>query len=342
MGFAIKPSLPPMEARLVDEIPTGDEWQYEPKWDGFRCLVFRDDRKVVLQSKSGQPLGRYFPEIVAAVSKLKAKRLVLDGELVLPVGEQLVFDELLQRIHPAASRVKRLSTEHPALFIVFDLMADERGHSLLERPFQERRRSLEAFAKKNFVPGNLLRLSPATRDLATAKRWFRRVGGIVAKRVDMPYHSGDRLAMQKIKVHKTADCVIGGFRYASRGKIVGSLLLGLYDDAGLLHHVGFTSGLSKLQRRELTPKLERLIKPPGFTGRAPGAPSRWSNARSTAWQPLKPKLVIAVAFDHVSGNRLRHGTKFVRWRPDKAPRQCTFDQIVSRSTASLHLLTTAS
>jgi ATP-dependent DNA ligase len=329
MVLPIRSPFPPMDALAVETIPSGPGWQFEPKWDGFRCLAFREQRKITLQSKSGQPLARYFPEVVETLSKTKHKRYVIDGEIVIPVKGGLSFDDLLQRIHPAASRVRKLAAETPATLVVFDLLVDEKGKLLLQLPLEERRARLERFAR-GFGRTGLL-LSPATTDHRRAERWFRAAGrgtldGIVAKRLDQPYRSGER-AMLKIKPFRTADCVVGGFRYASRGHAVGSLLLGLFDDDGLLHHVGFTSSLAADQRKSLTPKLKTLIKPPGFTGRAPGGPSRWSTKRSLEWQPLAPRLVVEVQYDHFTGERFRHGTKFLRWRPDKAPRQCSFDQL---------------
>lgn len=330
-----------MEARLVDEIPAGAGWQYEPKWDGFRCLAFRDGEYVYLQSKSGQPLGRYFPEMVEALGNLTARRFVLDGELVVPVGRRLSFDDLLMRIHPAASRVRRLAGEHPALFIAFDLLADEQGKSLLEEPLAERRKRLEHFAAKYFQGHSRIRLSPAATSAATAKRWYRQAGaaldGVVAKRLDLPYQSGERTGMQKIKPLRTADCVVGGLRYASRGRQVGSLLLGLFNDEGKLDHVGFTSSFTAAQRKEITKLVKSHIGPPGFTGRAPGGPSRWSTERSTEWTRLKDDLVVEVEYDQFTAGRFRHGTKLLRWRPDKAPRQCTFEQL-ERGGGSLRLL----
>ena len=342
MSQALPHALAPMEATSVDEIPEGADWQYEPKWDGFRCLAFRDGDKVELRSKAGQPLARYFPDIVAAVLAVKARRFVLDGEIVIPEGSALSFDALLQRIHPAESRVKKLAAATPGWLVVFDLLADERGASLAERPLRERRDALEAFAAKNFPPGGAVRLSPATTRLAVAKKWFGSVGatldGIIAKKIDAPYAAGKRDAMVKIKARRTADCVVGGFRYAEKKRVVGSLLLGLFDDGGLLHHVGFCSGLKAAERPALTKKLEALIGAPGFTGRAPGGPSRWSTKRSTEWQPLKTKLVVEVQFDHVSGGRFRHGTTLLRWRPDKAPKQCTMEQLRQKASRTLALL----
>ena len=319
-----------MEALSVSEMPMGPEWQYEPKWDGFRCLVFRDGKSVTLQSKSGKPLTRYFPDLVDMVRSLRADRFVLDGEIVVPVGKVFSFDALLQRIHPAESRVENLAKETPALLIVFDLLADPRG-VLIDRTLSARRQRLEAFAVKNFAKNVQIRLSPATTGLVEAKKWLKRVGatldGIVAKRRDMPYSSGNRRGMQKIKNYRSADCVVGGFRYNEGKPVVGSLLLGLYDDNGSLNHVGFASNIPLGEKPALTRKLERLIGPPGFTGKAPGGPSRWSNTRSAEWQPLKPRLVVEVGYDHFSGDRFRHGTSLMRWRPDKSPKQCTMDQV---------------
>jgi ATP-dependent DNA ligase len=333
----------PMEARSVDTVPTGPAWQYEPKWDGFRCLVFRDGGKVELQSKSGKPLTRYFPEIVAAAKALKPKQFVLDGEIVVPHGRAFSFDELLQRIHPAASRIAKLSEETPALLIVFDLLADAQGKPLVDRAMIERRAALETFALQSFPKGGLFRLSPSTPKLRIAKSWLKKVGatldGIIAKQRDLTYRSGTRDGMQKIKNYRSADCVVGGFRYNQGKKVVGSLLLGLYGDDGLLHHVGFTSNIPAADKPALTKLLTPLIAPPGFTGDAPGGPSRWSTERSTQWQPLKPKLVVEVSYDHFSGGRFRHGTSLLRWRPDKSPRNCTTDQVKQKSADLMKLLT---
>jgi ATP-dependent DNA ligase len=330
-----------MEALSVDEVPVGPEWQYEPKWDGFRCLVFRDGNSIELQSKSGKPLTRYFPDVVEAVKALGARRFVLDGEIVVPEDKAFSFDALLQRIHPAASRINKLAQETPALLIVFDLLADADG-VLVDEMLPARRKRLEAFARKYFSKSNRVRLSPATIKLADARKWLSRVGatldGIIAKRRDVPYSSADRHGMQKIKNHRSADCVVGGFRYNEGKPVVGSLLLGLYDGAGLLNHVGFTSNIPREDKPALTKKLERLIGPPGFTGAAPGGPSRWSTARSAEWQPLKPKLVVEVRYDHFSGDRFRHGTSLMRFRPDKAPKQCTMDQVAQKKADLMKLL----
>jgi ATP-dependent DNA ligase len=330
-----------MEARSVEEIPTGKEWQYEPKWDGFRCLAFRDGDKIFLQSKNGQPLARYFPDVVANVAKLPQQQFVLDGELVIPIAGALSFDELQLRLHPAASRVQKLAAAHPSVYILFDLLAEAR-ESYLKLNLRERRPLLEKFARSNLRSAKNIRLSPATTDYHVANNWFRKTGrdldGIIAKRLDAAYASGERTAAVKVKRMRTADCVVGGFRYATGARVIGSLLLGLYGEDGLLHHVGFISGFKASERGALTEKFERLKKPPGFTGNAPGGPSRWSTERTGEWQPVAPKIVVEVAYDHFTGGRFRHGTRFLRWRPDKDSRQCTMDQVEHREGKAMALL----
>jgi ATP-dependent DNA ligase len=337
----LNPPLAPMEARSVDEIPAGPDWQYEPKWDGFRCIAFRDGEKIYLQSKAGQPLARYFPDIIDAIAQLPPQQFVLDGELVVAVSGALSFDELQLRLHPAVSRVQKLAKAHPAMYIVFDLLA-ENERSYLKQPLRERRRLLEKFARLNFKSTKALRLSPATTDHHTASEWFKKAGGdldgIIVKRLDAAYASGERTAAVKVKQIRTADCVVGGFRYGRGTRLVGSLLIGLYGDDALLHHVGFTSSFTKSKRRELTKKFEGLKKAPGFSGNAPGGPSRWSTDRTGEWEPVAPKIVVEVAYDHFTGGRFRHGTRFLRWRPDKAPRQCAMDQVEHREGKSLALL----
>jgi ATP-dependent DNA ligase len=324
---ALVPILAPMEALLAAELPAGDGWQYEPKWDGFRCLARRDGDDVTLTSKSGKPLARYFPEVVDILRSLEEPRFLLDGELIIPLGDALSFDALQLRLHPAESRIRKLSKETPAELMAFDLL-EVGGQSLLGEPLFERRQALERFVARNAVPGLLL--SPATTDRETALGWLQRSGGaldgVVAKHTGQNYRPGER-AMIKVKQQRTADCVVGGFRYAEPKREVGSLLLGLYDDEGLLDHVGFTSAIAAKDRPALTAKLEKLVEPPGFTGNAPGGPSRWNTERTTRWEPLKPVLVAEVRYDQVTGRRFRHGTGFLRWRPDKDPRQCTFDQL---------------
>jgi ATP-dependent DNA ligase len=333
--------FPPMEAELVTELPQG-EWQYEPKWDGFRCLAFRDGNDVVLQSKSGQPLTRYFPELADDMLRTNARKFVLDGEIVVPMNGAFSFDALLQRIHPAQSRVNKLAQETPALFIGFDVLLDADGRPLIGEPLKARRERLAALAADELRGMRRLRISPSTTRLSDAKGWLKRVGatldGIVAKRRDFDYRSGERSGMQKIKNYRSADCVVGGFRYNEGKPVVGSLLLGLYDKRGLLHHVGFTSTLKREEKPALTKKLKKLIAPPGFTGNAPGGPSRWSTKRSGEWQPLKPELVVEVCYDHFSGERFRHGTRLLRWRPDKSPHQCTLDQVKQKKADLMKLL----
>jgi ATP-dependent DNA ligase len=334
----IRPPYPPMEAKSVDEIPRGDNWQYEPKWDGFRCLAFRKGNEVILQSKAGQPLARYFPELLAALEKLKPPQFVLDGEIVILRDGHLSFDDLLLRIHPAASRIKKLSHETPATYLLFDLLVDEDGLSLVNKPLSVRRAQLERLVK-TFGKQQSIRLSPATREYAVAQRWMSELAasgfdGVVAKQIDCPYASGERTAMRKIKRIRTADCVVGGFRYASKGGEVGSLLLGLYDENGLLNHVGFSSSFAAPERKKLKAILKPYMGGSGFTGHAPGGPSRWSTERSGEWERLDPKLVCEVRYDHFSGGRFRHGTKFLRWRPDKDPRSCTYEQVQSAAGKS--------
>jgi ATP-dependent DNA ligase len=330
---AMFPLLEPMEALSVDDIPRGAGWQYEPKWDGFRCIASREGDDITLQSKAQKPLTRYFPDLVDALQDLKAKSFVLDGEIAVPDGKAFSFDALLQRIHPAVSRIKKLSEETPAILIVFDLLGVE-DTPVRDLPLAKRRPRLEAFAKKYFKRDGRLRLSPATTRPANAQRWLERVGGqldgIIAKRLDLPYRAGERDGMQKIKNYRSADCVVGGFRYNEGRRVVGSLLLGLVDDEGLLHHVGFTSSIAEKDKPALTKKLERLVGGPGFTGKVPGGPSRWSTRRSDEWKPLQPKLVVEVCYDHFSGDRFRHGTRLLRWRPDKSPRQCKLDQVMQK------------
>jgi ATP-dependent DNA ligase len=342
MNLPLPLNYAPMDAKAAREIPVGNDWQYEPKWDGFRCLAFRDHKTVKLESKAGQDLERYFPEIAEALTTIKANRFVLDGELVIIQQGRANFDLLLQRIHPAASRIQKLSRETPAVFVLFDLLVDEHGKSLIDRPLKDRRVLLESFFETHTRQTRNVMLSPYTCDLQKAEQWlstFRgALDGIVAKKLDAPYDSGGRDAMVKIKYIRTAVCVVGGFRYLAKEKLVGSLLLGLYDDDGKLNHVGFTSSMPRDQRPELTRKLDSMIEEPGFTGARPGGPSRWSRGRNTDWFPLTPTLVVEVEFDHFSGHRFRHGTKFLRWRPDKKPEKCTLAQVAFESTAPLPLL----
>lgn len=345
IDLPIHPPFPPAEAKSVEEIPEGAEWVYEPKWDGFRCLAFRKGNQVLLQSKAGQPLGRYFPELVEALLAMPAKQWVLDGEIVIFADGHLSFDALLMRIHPAESRIRKLSQETPVTFMCFDQIVDIDGKSLVQTPLFQRKQTLEKFFE-GLPEDGMIRLSPSSKDLGQAKKWMSRLApigldGVVAKLVDAPYASGERTAMVKIKRLRTADCVVGGFRYAEKGGGIGSLLLGLYNEDGKLDHIGFTSSFSAGQRQELKKVVEPLIEAPGFTGKAPGGPSRWSTRRSDEWKPLKPELVCEVRYDHFSGGRFRHGSKFLRWRPDKKAKQCTIEQVLPRreKTADLELPT---
>lgn len=312
-----------MEAKSAAALPTGDGWQFEPKWDGFRCLAVKSGGEVALWAKSGKPLGRYFPEIVEAVRASDADGFVLDGELQSPQGG---FEVLQMRLHPAESRIRKLSAELPALLNVFDLPVAPGDDGLLQHPLEQRRAALEAFFPES---APLLKLSPMTLDRARADHWLADEDGtndgIVAKRLADSYRCGER-AMLKIKRVRTADCVVGGFRYGTGSNLVGSLLLGLFDGKGKLNHVGFTSNISNAEKPALTDRLETLHGE-GFTGRAPGGVSRWSTERTETYEPLRHELVVEVTYDHVTGGRFRHGSRIVRWRPDKAPAQCTDEQV---------------
>jgi len=318
---------PPMEARLIDTLPDGDGWQFEPKWDGFRCLAFRDGADIALMSKSGKPLERYFPEVVAMLQELREDRFVVDGEIILPVGGTLSFAALQARLHPAASRIARLAKETPAQLMLFDCL--QTGATvLIEDSLDARRTALQKFA--TLLPPSL-QLSPFTYRVETAEDWLKQTGGaldgVMAKRRDDAYRPGER-AMYKRKVQRTADCVVGGFRYDKSGAKVASLLLGLYDDAGLLHHVGYTSSFSDDERKELAALLGPRKGKSAFTGSSPGGASRWSKpGTSSEWIALEPTQIAEVAYDQVTGRRFRHGTTFRRWRPDKSPAQCTFEQL---------------
>jgi ATP-dependent DNA ligase len=331
--FAIPLSTEPMEAKSAEKLPKGG-WQYEPKWDGFRCLAFKERDKVDLRAKSGKPLGRYFPEVVAMLHDLVAERFVVDGELVIELDGRLAFDALQMRLHLAESRIRKLSVATPARLVVFDMLVTPAGTVITGEPMKTRRQELQAFIKNQGIPKRLV-ISPATTNLVSAEKWLREAGhgntdGVVAKELDGAYEPGER-AMIKVKQLRPADCVVGGFRYESRSREVGSLLLVLYNGEGKLNHVGFTATITNEERSALTKRLEALREPPGFTGDAPGGPSRWSSDRTGQWEPLSPQLVVEVRFDHVTGDRFRHGTRLMRWRPDKSPRRCTFDQIKAPS-----------
>ena len=317
----------PMEARSADRLPLGEGWWYEPKWDGFRCIAIRDGREVILQAKSGKPLGRYFPEIVTRLAALATPTFALDGELLIAVDKRFSFEALQIRLHPAQSRVLKLSRETPATYALFDMLIATDGSDLRSRPLRERRRALAAFEQS--YGGAQLTLTPGVDDPAIAQSWLDGgvLEGVIAKRLDDPYTEGAR-TMVKVKRARTAECVVGGFRYGRQGGLVASLLLGLYNDQGLLDHVGHASGLAAVDIAELTKRLEGLRGGPGFTGDAPGGPSRWSTERSNDWAPLRAELVVEVSFDHVSARRFRHGTRLLRLRPDKAPAQCRIEQIL--------------
>ena len=333
-GLALRPPIEPMASRQMAQLPIGEQWLYEPKWDGFRCVAFRSGKALELQSKSGQSLTRYFPEVVDVLAALDAERFVLDGELFIESGPGFDFDALLQRIHPAQSRVVHLSKETPAKFAVFDLLVDEKNAPWYERPLSERRRGLEAFARHAFAPNSSLVVSPATQDVALAREWLAgdatRLDGVIAKRLDATYDFGHRDAVVKIKRRYTADCVVGGFRRAKDGGVA-SLLLGLYDGRQL-DHVGFVGSMSAPERKRAAELLEPIVEAPGFTGVAPGGPSRWRKGEAESqWFPTRPQVVVEVSFDHVTARRFRHAARLLRWRPDKAPHACTIDQLLEPS-----------
>jgi len=323
----------PMEMRSVEKLPAEPGWQFEPKWDGFRCIAHRDGTEVRLRSKSGQPLARYFPEVVDALLEMSADHFSLDGELVVRYDGVPAFGVLQQRIHPAASRVNMLARETPAEYLVFDLLRED-GEDRTADPIERRRPALEAFVAAH--ASARIALSPATPSLTEAQTWLDdRSGGldgVVAKKLGVAYAAGSRDGAIKVKRLRTADCVIGGFRFAKNSDThVGSLLLGLFDDDGLLDYVGFCSAFSVEERGLLLERLRRYIGEPGFTGSAPdAAPSRWTRDRAAdrSYIKLKQELVLEVSFDQVTGHRIRHGTRPLRWRTDKAPRSCTLDQIV--------------
>jgi ATP-dependent DNA ligase len=340
------PPLAPMLSSPKPELPRGDGWQFEPKWDGFRTLVFRDGDEILLQSRDEKPMNRYFPEVIAPLLAALPKRCVVDGEIVIAGANGLDFEALLLRIHPAASRVKTLAAETPASFVAWDLLAigDE---DLRDVPLEKRRAQLER-ALGDTTPS--VHLSPATRDRALAEDWFRRfegagLDGVMAKRLDSPYSPGER-TMIKIKHARTADCVVAGFRWHKNGPgtMVGSLLLGLFDDQGKLHHVGVTAAFTNAMRKQLVDELaplrvnamedhpwrdwaEAQIEANEAGQRLPGASSRWNRGKDLSWEPLRVERVVEVAYDHMQGTRFRHAARFVRWRPDKSPKDCRYDQL---------------
>jgi ATP-dependent DNA ligase len=316
----LKPPIKPQLARSAKDLPAGDEWRYEPKWDGFRTLVFRDGDEVYLQSRNGRPMNRYFPEVVPDVQTLPGDRLVLDGELIVEVDGIQEFDLLGQRIHPAESRVKMLAEKTPAVFVAFDLLADG-DEELLGLPFDERRARLE-----QAIDGDRVQLTPMTPDREAAGAWLTgRSEGVVAKDATCPYKPGERVGMQKIKRVRTADTVVAAFRFGKEPNTVGSLILGLYDKDGQLHVVGHTSGFTAKQKRELV----GLLEPHRTHEHGSGEPSRWKSDEELVWEGLRPELVCEVAFDHITGQRIRHGAKFLRWRTDKPPEECGIEQLRS-------------
>ncbi len=336
-SFGLPVTTEAMEAKPVDALPTGPGWQFEPKWDGFRCLAYKSGQDVELFAKSGKPLTRYFPEMVAALQRAPGDGFVLDGELAIPVGDSLSFAALQDRLHPAESRVRKLSAQTPALLILFDCLFTDTAGSMIAAPLAERRTVLEDIAGR-LGRVHRVRLSPFTRDRDAAQGWLDAthgaLDGVVAKRLDGAYAPGKR-DMLKVKRLRSADCVVGGFRYVRGTRQVGSLLLGLYNDQGRLDHVGFTSAIANAERAALTARLEALAGGPGFDGDAPGGPSRWATEESSAWERLRPELVVEVSYDHASEGRFRHGAALLRWRPDKAPRQCTRDQMQEEARPGL-------
>jgi len=339
LSHPLEQATEPMEARLVAGLPEGREWQFEPKWDGFRAIAVRDGDAVAIWSKSGKPLGRYFPEIEALLLACRARRFILDGEIVVPCADRLSFGALQARLHPAPSRIARLSRETPAQLILFDLLAHGENDVAAE-VLATRRARLEDFHASE--GGTQLLLSPASGDVARAREWLASAGGaldgVVAKRLDLPYRSGER-AMAKVKQMRTADCVVGGYRATADGKRLASLLLGLYDEAGNLDHVGFTSGIAADERSALFDRFSTLAGGVGFTGKSPGGASRWASARSAEWTPVRPEAVVEVVYDQVTDGRFRHGTRLHRWHPDKIPQRCTRDQLAREiSPAELEAL----
>ncbi|MBI5495102.1 MAG: ATP-dependent DNA ligase [Deltaproteobacteria bacterium] len=341
MTLLLPPPVEPMLSKAVDRLPDGDGWLFEPKWDGFRCIVFKDGADVHLQSRDLKPLQRYFPEILQPLTRALPDRCVVDGELVIARGGVLDFEALLLRIHPAASRVKQLSAEFPCSFVAWDLLAVE-DDVLLNVPFAQRRQRLEHVLRDVHPP---IHLTPATADRALAQDWFSRfegagLDGVMAKSVVEPYAPGKR-TMFKIKHQRTADCVVAGFRWHKNGPqtMVGSFLLGLYDAAGALQHVGIAASFTTARRRELVEELAPLRanaleshpwaawRELEMTQRMPGSGSRWNRGKDLSWEPLRPERVCEVSYDHLQGTRFRHGTHFLRWRPDKPPAECRYDQL---------------
>ncbi len=346
----LEPPIEPMLAKSVPELPAGEGWLFEPKWDGFRAIAFRDGDRLYLQSRDLRPLDRYFPDLAAPLRATLPARSVVDGEIVIATDEGLDFDALQMRLHPAASRVAKLAAETPASFVAFDLLA-EGDEDLRSRPQAERRARLEeALARA----AGRVHLTPCTRDRAVAQEWFHRfegagLDGVIAKHEGTTYQPGKRV-MLKIKHTRTADCVVAGFRWhkTGPGELVGSLLLGLYDDEGTLHHVGVTSSFTTLMRRQLAKELEPL-RTRALDGhpwrewaealegspRMPGGQSRWSQGKDLSWEPLRVERACEVTYDHLQGDRFRHAATFARWRPDKPPAECRYDQLEVTPPAEL-------
>jgi ATP-dependent DNA ligase len=348
MTLPVPPPVSPMLAKLVRELPEGDRYSYEPKWDGFRCIVFRDGPSVELGSRNERPLTRYFPELTEPLRTALPAQAVVDGEIVIAGPGGLDFDALTQRIHPAASRVARLATETPASFVAFDLLAVG-DRDLRSQPYADRRTALETVLADAVPP---VHLTPVTTDPAVAADWFDRfegagLDGVMAKAADLTYREGERV-MLKVKHERTADCAVAGFRWHKEGGVVGSLLLGLFDDTGTLHHVGVASGFSAALRRafvdELAPLREGALEhhpwgdwaaPPEDGRRRPGAQSRWNAGKDLSWEPLRVERVCEVAYDHLQGDRFRHATSFRRWRPDRQPSSCSYAQLDTPVPAEL-------
>src|SRR3954466_247109 len=317
VSLPLKPPIQPQLARPAKELPSGEEWRFEPKWDGFRTIVFRDGDEIYLQSRNGKPMNRYFPEVVEAVRKMERDRLVMDGEIVVVVDGVQEFDLLGQRIHPAESRVRMLAEQWPAAYVAFDLLA-EGDEVLMELPYRERRERLLA------AVGKPIEVTPATDDHDAAGQWLTGVSeGVVAKQAGAAYKPGERVGMCKIKRVRTADLVVFAFRFGKAEGTLRSLILGAYDDEGELRVVGHTSGFKAKEKREFIDKLE----PYRTHERGSGEPSRWKSDEELVWEGLRPELVVEVGFDHITGNRIRHGAKFRGFREDKEPHECTMDQL---------------
>jgi ATP-dependent DNA ligase len=347
-GFPIEPPIEPMLAKLATALPTGDGWLFEPKWDGFRAIVFRDGERIYIQSRDSKPLDRYFPELAPVLRANLPVRCVVDGEIVIAGDGGLDFDALQMRLHPAASRVQKLAAEIPAAFVAFDLLAVD-ADDLRGEPQAERRARLEQALAE---PGERIHLTPCTRSRQLATDWFHRFegagfDGVVAKHESTTYQPGKRVLV-KVKHVRTADCVVAGFRWHKQGPgtLVGSLLLGLYDDAGTLHHVGVTSAFTMAVRRQLAADLERRDALAGHPWREwalategdvrmPGSPSRWNTGKDLSWEPLRIERVAEVKYDHLQGDRFRHATIFQRWRSDKRPEDCRYDQLEVTPPAEL-------